>query len=69
MIRAEEPDTFSVGSQETLLNEFADHPDKLRMITRRAGAADLHADFFTQMPCSVVKIVEHFHVVGKKTDG
>ncbi len=50
------------------LDEFANHGDKLGMITYRASTDHVQAQRFADLSGFDIQIVEHFHVIGNKAD-
>ena len=60
---------FFFATAQAFLNQLSNHADETRM---RAGrASSMHSDpvFLTGMFCGIIKIVKHFHMIGKKSDG
>ena len=50
-------------------NHVADHADQLRMRACRSGADHLHTKLVTQRSRFRIQVVEHFHVIGNKSNG
>jgi len=63
VVGAKQPDALPFGSLKSFLDQLANHADKPGMVTWRAGAAELHAEFVTEVFGGIIKVVKNFHVI------
>lgn len=69
MVGGELTGAFFFATAQAFLNELSNHADEARMRAGRASSMHRNPAFLTGMFCGIIKIVKHFHMIGKKSDG